>query len=121
MGIAREDGFLWSITDNGLEKATAMSEYPTQGRYGQGVINVRLPKESAEVVAAVIGDEKQALYITTAKGAVKQQIMGKSAVGGRAIKPRSMTKIAESDRPAGVVAPEERPKKADTSASNDAD
>lgn len=109
MGIAEQDGFLWSMTDNGLEKATPMSEFPVQGRYGQGVINVRLPKGAAEVVAAVIGGEKQALYITTVKGVVKQQVMNKSALGSRAIKPRDMTKIAKTDRPAGVVVLQKRP------------
>ena len=52
MELVQPDGFVWSITDNGLAKATAMSEYPVQGRYGQGVINVRLPKDASEVVAA---------------------------------------------------------------------
>jgi DNA gyrase subunit A len=109
MGIAEENGFLWSMTDNGLEKATPMSEYPVQGRYGQGVINVRLPKGAAEVVAAVIGDEKQEIYITTVKGAVRRKVLGKTAVGSRAIKPRDMTSIAKSDRPAGVVSLRKRP------------
>jgi DNA gyrase subunit A len=109
MGIAEENGFLWSMTDNGLEKATPMSEYPVQGRYGQGVINVRLPKGAAEVVAAVIGAEKQEIYITTVKGAVRRKILGKTAVGSRAIKPRDMTSIAKSDRPAGVVSQRKRP------------
>jgi DNA gyrase subunit A len=110
MGIAEENGFLWSMTDNGLEKATPMSEYPVQGRYGQGVINVRLPKGAAEVVAAVIGAEKQEIYITTVKGAVRRKILGKTAVGSRAIKPRDMTSIAKSDRPAGVVSQRKRPR-----------
>ncbi len=113
MGVAQENGFLWSMTDNGLEKATPMSEYPVKGRYGQGVINVRLPKGAAEVVAAIIGDEKQPLYITTVKGVVKRQIIGKSAKGSRAIKPRDMTKIAKSDRPAGVVSLQDRPETAE--------
>jgi DNA gyrase subunit A len=109
MGIAEENGFLWSMTDNGLEKASPMSEYPVQGRYGQGVINVRLPEGAAEVVAAVIGEEKQTIYITTVKGAVRRKVLGKTAVGGRPIKPRDMTSIAKSDRPAGVIAPRKRP------------
>jgi DNA gyrase subunit A len=121
MGIADQNGFLWSMTDNGLEKATPMSEYPVKGRYGQGVINVRLPKGSAEIVAAIIGDEKQALYITTVKGVVKKQILGKSAMGSRAIKPRSITKIAENDRPAGVVSMQKRPETAEVSATESAE
>ncbi len=103
MGIAEENSFLWSMTDNGLEKATPMSEYPGQGRYGQGVINVRLPKDSTEWVAAVIGHEKQEIFITTVKGTVKKKLLGKTAVGARSIKPRDMNIIAKTDKPAGAV------------------
>src|SRR5690606_37975041 len=39
--VVRPDAFLWSITENGLVKASPLQEYPTQGRYGQGVINVK--------------------------------------------------------------------------------
>jgi DNA gyrase subunit A len=104
MGVVEENSFLWSMTDNGLEKATPISEYPIQGRYGQGVINVRLPKGATEVVAAVIGNEKQTIYITTVKGAVRRKDLGKTAIGSRSIKPRDMTRISKSDRPAGVTA-----------------
>jgi DNA gyrase subunit A len=121
MGLAEQNSFLWSITDTGLEKATDMNEYPVQGRYGQGVINLRLPKGSAEVVAAIIGNEKQPLYITTVKGVVKRQIIGKSAMGSRAIKPRDMTKIAKTDRPAGVVSLLKRPETAEEPAPDSAD
>jgi DNA gyrase subunit A len=104
MGVVEENSFLWSMTDNGLEKATPISEYPIQGRYGQGVINVRLPKGATEVVAAVIGNEKQTIHITTVKGAVRRKDLGKTAIGSRSIKPRDMTRISKSDRPAGVTA-----------------
>lgn len=109
MGVVEENSFLWSMTDNGLEKATPINEYPTQGRYGQGVINVRMPKNATEVVAAVIGNEKQTIYITTVKGAVRRKELGKTAIGSRPIRPRDMTSINKSDRPAGVIALRKRP------------
>ena len=43
---------IWSITDNGLAKATAIEEYPLQGRYGQGVINLRLPEDGGSCAGA---------------------------------------------------------------------
>jgi hypothetical protein len=61
------------------------------------------------------------LYITTVKGVVKKQILGKSAMGSRAIKPRSITKIAENDRPAGVVSMQKRPETAEVSATESAE
>jgi hypothetical protein len=68
-----------------------------------------LPKDATEVVAAVIGDEKQTIFITAVKGAVLRKLLGKTAVGSRAIKPRDMTGIRKSDRPTGVVALRDRP------------
>ncbi|MFZ1397777.1 MAG: DNA gyrase subunit A, partial [Candidatus Promineifilaceae bacterium] len=72
MSVVEPEGYLWSITDNGLAKATAMSEYPTQGRHGQGVRNMNLPSDAAEVVAAVIGDENTQILITTGIGSTKK-------------------------------------------------
>jgi DNA gyrase subunit A len=109
MDIAQSDTYVWSITDNGLAKATAIDEYPTQGRYGQGVINLRLPKDAAEVVAVVIGPEKMELLITTAIGSTKKLILGKTQLGSRAIKPRSVLKIGDRNRITGAVRLTTRP------------
>jgi DNA gyrase subunit A len=103
MTVVEPDGYLWSITDNGLAKATEMSQYPTQGRNGQGVINVRLPKGASEVAAVVAGSENTRLIVTTALGSTQKMKLGKTAVGSRAIKPRSLIKIGERDRILGAI------------------
>ncbi|HEX6385071.1 MAG TPA: DNA gyrase subunit A [Anaerolineae bacterium] len=109
MDIAQPDGYVWSITDNGLAKATPMSEYPTQGRYGQGVINVRLPKDASEVVAAVVGSEETELIITTTAGTVKKLRLNKTTTGSRPIRPRSVLRVSKQNRVAGVVRTMPRP------------
>ena len=109
MDIVRPDGLLWSVTDDGLAKVTPMSAYPTQGRYGQGVINVRLPKESTEVVAVAIGDSKTTLYVNTATGSAKRMLLGKAVGGNRPIKPRSVLRLGQRNRVTGVVLPKSRP------------
>ena len=103
MDVAQPDGFVWSITDNGLAKATAMREYPTQGRYGQGVINMRLPRNASEVVAVVVGNEKTQLLVTTAIGSTKKQILGKTQMGSRSIKPRPLWKIGPRNQITGAI------------------
>jgi DNA gyrase subunit A len=114
MELASQGEYLWSITDDGLAKSTEMSAYPTQGRYGQGVINVRLPKGSAEVVAVVVGDLKSTLYLTTSTGSVKRTILGKAATGNRPIKPRPLIRIGERNRITGAIAFRIRPAVNDT-------
>ncbi len=109
MDVAQPDAHVWSITDNGLAKVTAMSEYPVKGRYGQGVINMRLPKDASEVVAVVIGPKKAQLLITTAIGSTKKQILGKTQIGSRAIKPRPLWKMGPRNRITGAVQLTARP------------
>ncbi len=103
MDVVDPDGYLWSITDDGLAKATSLSEYPTKGRYGQGVINVRLPKGSEEVVATVVGREKTQLVVKTALGSVKKLLLGKCYIGSRAVKPKSVVKVGQRNRVVGAI------------------
>jgi DNA gyrase subunit A len=107
--VYKEDNYLWSITDNGLAKTTPIKSYPTQGRYGQGVINVRLPKESSEVVSVVVGEPGSDLYVITATESSRHMKLGNAATGNRPIKPRPVIRIGERNRVTGVVAPQSRP------------
>ena len=109
MAVVDPEGYLWSITDNGLAKATAMKEYPVQGRHGQGVRNLKLPKDAAEVVAAVIGQEDTQLLITTGIGSTKKLKLKESAVGSRASKPRPVMTIGPRNRITGALRMMSRP------------
>ena len=109
MAVVDPDAYLWSITDNGMAKATPMKEYPTQGRHGQGVRNLNLPKEAAEVVAAVIGQENTQLLITTGIGSTKKLKLKESYIGSRAVKPRSVMTIGQRNRITGALRMMSRP------------
>jgi DNA gyrase subunit A len=109
MDIFRPDTYVWSITDNGLAKATKIDQYPTQGRYGQGVINMRLPKDASEIASTVVGDENTLIIITTAIGTTKKLQLKESAKGSRAIKPRSVLSVGVRNRVIGAVRVTDRP------------
>jgi len=109
MEVAQAEGFIWSITDNGLAKASPLDSYPTQGRYGQGVINLRLPKGAAEVVATTLCTEKEQLLITTAIGSTKKLRLRDTPTGSRGIKPRPVLKMGARNRVTGVVQITARP------------
>ena len=109
MDVVKPEGYLFSVTDNGLAKATPMSEYPTQGRYGQGVINMRLPQAASEVVAALIGDTETLIIITTAIGSTARLRLKEATSGGRSVKPRSILKMGERNRITGAVKSTARP------------
>jgi DNA gyrase subunit A len=74
--IAVEGQLVWNITDDGIAKVSDMAEYPTQGRAGGGVITMRLPKESREVVAAATGSADETIMVLTNKGKAKSMRLG---------------------------------------------
>ncbi|MEM7336477.1 MAG: DNA gyrase subunit A [Chloroflexota bacterium] len=109
MDLARPDSLVWSITDNGLAKSTPINDYPVQGRHGQGVRNLNLPKEAEEVAAVVIVGEKETLLVKTAAGSTKKVRIDKTYKGARAVKPRAAFSIGGRNRVTGAVRISERP------------
>ena len=96
MDLVRNGRLLWSITDNGLAKASPVDDYPLQGRYGKGVINVNLPAGAAEVVAAVVGDEETRIIVTTGLGSTRTVKLGKAKTGGRHVKPAPLLRLGDA-------------------------
>lgn len=105
MDVFVPDGFLWSVTDNGLAKSTPLSEYPLQNRYGQGVINMRLPKGATEVVAAAVLTKGTQLILTTSTGSTKKVGLSDTPVGSRSVRPQPALALGARNRITGVVAP----------------
>ena len=104
MDIAREDSYLWSITDTGMAKATPLNEYPTQGRNGQGVVNFKLVDDAGnEVVTAIVGDLRTPLLVKMSTNSIKPMAVKKAKVGGRAAKPTPVAKSGPRSRVVGVI------------------
>jgi DNA gyrase subunit A len=103
MDVAYPEGFLWSITDNGLAKATPVDDFPLQGRYGQGVINMRLPKGSTQVAAATVIHKGTSLIITTSGGTTKKLSLSDTVVAGRSAKPAAVLTLAVRSTVTGAV------------------
>jgi DNA gyrase subunit A len=109
MDVVEEGGYLWSITDNGMAKATPISEFPSQGRHGQGVINMRLPGGATEVVAALLVFEDTEVLVRTSTGSTRKVHPAQEAVGGRSIKPKSVISLGERSRITGAISRKLRP------------
>ncbi len=65
--VALEGEYAWTITDDGVAKISPLSDYPTQGRAGSGVIAMRLPKTSTEVAAATVARQDENIIVLTDK------------------------------------------------------
>lgn len=105
MDIVTPNSFVWSITDNGLAKATPIEEYPLQNRYGQGVINMRLPKGSSEVAASTLLTRGMTLIVTTSGGVTKKIGLSDTTIGARSARPQSVMTLAAKSRVTGAVLP----------------
>jgi len=71
MGIARSRTEALSVTENGFGKRTAVDEFPTQGRGGQGVILAALSPKTGNVAAIQMVDEgTQEILLITSNGVV---------------------------------------------------
>ncbi len=98
-GIADDRARVWVCTDTGVAKSTAVTEYPTQGRGGQGVITIRLPKDAQGLAAATVGRPDDNIVVVTNRGKAKYMRVGLAPQGGRNTKGDyviSMTRVNEA-------------------------
>src|SRR5205809_893464 len=85
MGIARPRTEALSVTENGFGKRTAVGEFPTQGRGGQGVILAALSPKTGNVAAIQMVDEgTQEILLITSNGVVIRTPLEQVRALGRA-------------------------------------
>ena len=65
MDVVRPRSDLFVITGNGKAKRTALTEYPTQGRHGQGVITIRFGAPEAKLAGACVVRATSPVVLTT--------------------------------------------------------
>jgi DNA gyrase subunit A len=86
-----DEGSVLMATQNGYGKRTLVSDYPTHGRGGQGVISIQGSDRNGNVVGAVlVQDEDEIMLISNAGTLVRTRVneistMGRNAQGVRLI------------------------------------
>jgi DNA gyrase subunit A len=71
-----------TATKNGYGKRTPLEEYPKHRRGGQGVISIQVSERNGPVVSAcVVGDEDQAMLITSGGTLIRTRVKEISIVG----------------------------------------
>ena len=84
MGIVRPRTEVLSVTANGYGKRTAVDEFPTQGRGGQGVILASLGPKTGDVAAVQVVDEgSQEILLISSNGVVIRTPIEQIRVLGR--------------------------------------
>ncbi|MBN1814743.1 MAG: DNA gyrase subunit A [Anaerolineae bacterium] len=77
MAVVRSRSDLFVIAEDGRAKRSPLTEYPTQSRYGQGVITARFSAD-VKLAGACVVQSNDPIVLVTDKGAAKT-IRGKSA------------------------------------------
>jgi DNA gyrase subunit A len=76
--IAQSGEVMFSITEDGVAKTSAIDEYPTQGRAGGGVITMRLPGSSREVAATAAGSREEPVIILSNRDKAVSMRLGRA-------------------------------------------
>src|SRR5438128_4613068 len=85
MGISRQRTEVLSVTENGFGKRTAVEDFPTQGRGGQGVILAALSPKTGNVASIQVVDEgTEEILLITSTGVVIRTPLEQVRVLGRA-------------------------------------
>jgi DNA gyrase subunit A len=76
--VESNNDILLTISENGMGKMTKLSEYPTQGRAGQGVYTFRVTGKTGKlVVARIIKDKNETEIVMISKNGVVIRISTK--------------------------------------------
>ncbi len=70
MDLVKSGAQLFIITSNGIGKRTPLEEFPTHGRYGQGVIAMRLTPKTGRIIATRVVNDNDELMMMTTSGMV---------------------------------------------------
>jgi DNA gyrase subunit A len=82
MGLAKPGRDLLVVTQRGIGKRTPVSDYPEQGRNGQGVYTIKnTDKVGVIVAAAVVSDDMEMVLMSAAGQVIRQSVSTVSQIG----------------------------------------
>ncbi len=102
--IIVDEGSVLTATENGYGKRTLVSDYPSHGRGGQGVISIQGSERNGDVVGAVlVEDEDEIMLISNGGTLVRTRInevstMGRNTQGVRLINLHGEEKLVGVER-----------------------
>ena len=97
MVVARADSTILVVSENGLGKRTAITEYRLQKRGGYGVINLKVSEKTGKVVTVRAVDEEEQLMMITKNGVVNRQRVAEIRVIGRATQGVRLMNLDDGD------------------------
>lgn len=103
MEITNGRGDLFVVTERGFGKRTAVADYPTQGRGGQGVYTIQMTDRKGKLAACKVVGPQHELFIITEGATVIRVKTAEISETGRATQGVKMMSVADGDRVCAVA------------------
>jgi DNA gyrase subunit A len=97
MTVVQPRSDLFVVTSDGNAKRTPLSEYSTQGRYGQGVITIRLGDEQTRLAGGCVLQADDPVIMVTERGAAKTIRARNAPRTGRATQGDEIIALRDND------------------------
>ena len=109
MDLVRARASLFVVTSAGYGKWTPLAEYPTQGRYGRGVVAASLSSKTGDLVGGCVVKGSDQIVLVSAKGGTKKLRVRSAPRMGRAARGKVLMSLRGGDSLTDVVCLAERP------------
>jgi DNA gyrase subunit A len=103
MGVVRPRGDVIVISEMGIGKRSALTEYPTQGRHGGGVATASLTSKTGRLAAGAVANVSDRLLMGSEKGNNKVVYVRSLPKARRATQGQELIAIRGQDRLAALL------------------
>jgi DNA gyrase subunit A len=100
--VIPRDGHVLTATSNGYGKRTPVSDYPLQGRGGQGVISIQTTERNGPVVGAILVAEGDELMLISDGGTLVRTAAADVSVVGRNTQGVRLIRLGDGEQLTGV-------------------
>ncbi len=109
MDLVQARASLFVVTSAGYGKWTPLAEYPTQGRYGRGVVAASLSSKTGDLVGGCVVKGSDQIVLVSAKGGTRKLRVRSAPRMGRATRGKVLMSLRGGDSLTDVVCSGERP------------
>ncbi|HEC18462.1 MAG TPA: DNA gyrase subunit A [Gammaproteobacteria bacterium] len=100
--IIADEGCVLTATENGYGKRTAVDQYPSHGRGGQGVISIQAGERNGAVVGAVLVSDDDEIMLITNGGTLVRTRVAEISVLGRNTQGVRLIKLSNGEKLVGI-------------------
>ena len=101
-GLILEEGMILTATENGFGKRTDPTDYPVQGRGGQGVISIQTSERNGDVIGTVQVEEDHEIMLITSSGTLIRTRVDEVSVVGRNTQGVKLISVGEQEKLVGI-------------------